>query len=206
MYSQYKIEPLLDTLLPEVGFFLEIGAWDGTNLSHSRHLEEKGWQGLCVEPFPKNFEDRSCSLMRVPISVDGLPREFIKVTTDKRDGGDVSYLSGFLDKVLYHLPMIKSFCNYEIVTIETITMSALYDVCDLPQHIDFLSVDVEGAELEVFNGIDFSFHTFGVIIFEHNGVIKVQRKVGELLHEYGYLRHPVPELKYDDLYERILNE
>ena len=206
MYSQYGIEYLLDALLPSMGIFLEIGAWDGTHFSHSKHLEEKGWSGLCVDPFPKNFEDRSCSFMKAAISKDGLTREFVKVTIDRRDGGDVSYLSGFKNSLGVHWKMIKEYCDYEIILIETMTMSALYDACSLPQHIDFLSVDVEGAELEVFNGIDFSFHTFGIIVFEHNGIMEVQHKIGEILHRYGYLRYLVPGLKWDDMYRRVLNE
>lgn len=207
MYSQHGIEPILDELLPEQGFFLEIGAWDGTHFSNSKYLEEKGWKGLCVEPFPRNFVSRITPVCTKAISSDGLPRIFIKVEEDKRHGGDVSYLSGFKDSLFFHWEMIKEHCFYQEVLVDTITMQDLYKEYSLPRHIDFLSVDVEGAEMEVFNGIDFKKKTFGMILFEHNGVEKVRRDVAYILHQHGYLRYPIweVELKLDDIYVRIIN-
>jgi hypothetical protein len=41
------------------GFFLDVGSFDGTFISNSKTLEQKGWTGICVDPFPRNMQDRS---------------------------------------------------------------------------------------------------------------------------------------------------
>jgi hypothetical protein len=39
------------------GFFIEIGASDGMELSNTYLLETKyNWKGICVEPIPRRFE------------------------------------------------------------------------------------------------------------------------------------------------------
>lgn len=192
---------LLDNLFPDYpeGFFLEIGAWDANHLSQSLYLERvKGWKGLCVDPFPRGFENRTCSLCTKAISADGQPREFVRVTTDRRDGGDVSYFSGFRDSIRFHWDTIEQFCDYYITTVDTITIPELYKQYQLPQYIEFLSVDVEGAEVEVFCGIDFDICKFGVIVFEHNMDNNVRRYIGRLLDKHGYKL--TAETLIDDIY------
>lgn len=50
-YSQASQDLFVDFMLPEVnhGTFLEIGAYDPIELSNSLGLEEKGWDGICID-------------------------------------------------------------------------------------------------------------------------------------------------------------
>jgi FkbM family methyltransferase len=188
--TRLDINQLLDTLFHGKmdGFYLEIGAWDAKHLSQSYHLEQLGWKGLCVDPFPKRFERRKCEVCNKAISSDGKPREFVKVTIDRRHGGDVSYFSGFRDSLNLHFMTIMQHCDYDIVEVDTITISKLYEYYNLPNYIDFLSVDVEGAEIEVFCGIDLEQYRFGVIMFEHNMVAGTKQYIAASLERNGY-RH-----------------
>jgi len=189
LYSQTgELEVFLDTIFKHthLGYFLEIGAWDGMNLSQTLYLEQKGWNGICVEPFPHNFSNRMCMLCNKAISADGKDREFVWVTTDKDNGGDVSYLSGFKDTLGTHWTFIQEHCNYTEATIETITMERLYKEYNLPLYIDFLSVDTEGAEVEIFSNINLDHYRYGVISFEHNLDSNVKGFVGRLLETHGY--------------------
>lgn len=197
--SQHGIESYIEKFFPEPGFFLEIGCWHGQIISQTAYLErERGWEGLCSDPFPMGFENRTCKLCEKAISKDGAARTFIKVTIDRRDGGDVSYFSGFKDSVKAHLPLIKEFCDYSEVELETITMEQLYLEYDLPDYIEFLSLDTEGAELEIFQSIDFDKYSFGLIVFEHNGSGQVKKDVRELLESHGYKLFK--ELVVDDIF------
>lgn len=197
--SQHHIELYLDHFFKEPGFFLEIGAWKGDTLSQTLYLErEKGWQGVCVDPFPSNFEDRTCRVIARAISGDGTPREFVKVGIDRANGGDVSYLSGFRDSLGRHAPLIWDSCEYKIITVETVTPLQLFEEYSLPKLIEFLSVDVEGAELEFFEGLDFFRTRFGLIVFEHNENGVVRNGVGRILQEKGYVKFQ--ELYLDDIY------
>lgn len=181
--SQHEIEKYIQALLPTPGFFLEIGCWDGINISQTYIIEKQGWTGICVDPFPKHFEKRKCQLIQKAISKDGGQREFIRVTEDRRYMGDVSYLSGFKEKVTtgLHWPLIQEHCNYEEIKVDTIPISELLSRC--PDHIDFLSVDVEGGELEIFQGIDFSRYSFGLIVFEHNYDEETKKGVAKILED-----------------------
>lgn len=205
LFSQHQIEKYIDKYIPpwkrdRPGFFLEIGCWDGQMISESLWLEkQKGWSGVCVDPFPRNFENRSCLVCANAISADGLPREFIKVSRDRRPGyGDVSYFSGFRDRVGVHWELIREHCDYQIIEIQTITMENLYREYNIPNRVEFLSIDVEGAELEILQSIQWDRWSYGMIVFEHNGAEDVIIKAGTLLSSAGYIR--VESLRCDDIY------
>jgi hypothetical protein len=34
------------------GFFIDVGSGDGTRMSNTKALEEKGWRGICIDPRP----------------------------------------------------------------------------------------------------------------------------------------------------------
>jgi hypothetical protein len=200
-YSQHAIEPYLEKMFPSPGYFLEIGCWMGDLISQSLYLEsEKGWKGLCVDPFPSRFEKRTCQLCQKAVSGDGKPREFVKVGIDKRDGGDVSYFSGFKDSIQVHWPLISDFCSYEVIDVETITFADLAQQYSLPSFIEFLSVDTEGSELEIFQTIPFDKFKFGLIVFEHNRNDVTKRMVGAILLSNGY--RLLESLAVDDIYVR----
>lgn len=200
--TEYKtLDPYLDKYFRGMqGFFLEIGCWDGIDHSNSFSLEQQGWRGLCVDPFPKNFAGRKADLCIQAISSNGEPRSWLKVGIDRRDGGEVSYFSGFEETVKAgrHWDLIREYCTYEIVQVETITMERLYEKYSLPSFIDFLSVDTEGAELEIFSGIDFDANRFGMIVYEHNENENVRKHLGSLLTRNGYTF--VDNLGLDDVY------
>ena len=200
-YSQHTIEQYLDQYFPEtVGRFLEIGCWNGELISQTFYLEsERGWTGVCVDPFPKDFEKRTCQVCEKAISKGGFPRQFAKVSIDRRYGGDVSYFSGFIDTPYQeHWPLISQYCDYELVEVETITVDQLFAQYDLPNYIEFLSVDVEGAELEIFESIDFSKYSFGMIVFEHNDNKDMKKQIGAILTSNGYKL--IASLRCDDIY------
>jgi hypothetical protein len=200
-HSQHEIEKYLIHFFQEPGFFLEIGCWDGELISQTVWLERaRGWSGVCVDPFPGNFRRRKCRVVKKAVSgskAQGV-REFVKVSIDRRHGGDVSYFSGFRDAVKTHWALIEQHCDYEIVQVETITMTELYTTYSLPNYIEFLSVDTEGSELEIFESIDFDAVSFGLIVFEHNEDEEVKRKVGEILQTNGY--GLIASLRCDDIY------
>lgn len=197
--SQGNIERYFDSLFHAPGYFLEIGAWDGEHISQTAWLErERAWEGLCVDPFPVNFEDRRCLLCSKAIGIDGLPREFIKVSIDRRHGGDVSYLSGFTDTIQTYWKLIEEHCDYEKTMVDTITFEQLCEGYNVPSYIGFLSVDTEGSELEVFQGIDFSKYKFGLITFEHNFDWIKRDNISTILQNNGYILYK--ELEYDDIW------
>ena len=56
MFSQNDEEKIILNFLGDFqGRFLDIGAYDGVNLSNTRALALRGWSGVYVEPDPRNL-------------------------------------------------------------------------------------------------------------------------------------------------------
>ena len=82
--------------------------------------------------------------------------------------------------------------------VETITFEQLYEIYKLPDYIEFLSIDIEGAELEIFETINFEKHSFGFIVFEHNRNEFAKTEIGKILNANGYKFFCTIEI--DDIY------
>ena len=54
------------------------------------------------------------------------------------------------------------------ITVKTKTLTDILIMANSPTYIDHLSIDVEGAEMDVLHGIDFTLYTFGMVHIEHN--------------------------------------
>src|SRR4030095_2928389 len=50
------------------GFFLDVGSGDGTRMSNTKALEEKGWTGICIDAFPRNMKDRKCWVVKAVVA------------------------------------------------------------------------------------------------------------------------------------------
>lgn len=146
------------------GFFLDIGAHDGVSLSNTMSFEEHGWAGICVEPIPEVFE--RCRQVRtrvvnaacvagdetsVELRVDrsGL---FAGVGTDEAHA-ERSYAEfGIGDPGFY------------TVKVPALRAAALLHDDDPP--IDFVSIDVEGTEIDVLRGLDLHRNQARVLVIE----------------------------------------
>ena len=62
------------------------------------------------------------------------------------------------------------------------------DVAGAPAHVDFLSLDVEGAEFEILETFPFDRRSFGLLVVEHAYVKEKQDKILKLLEGAGYVR------------------
>ena len=147
------------------GFFVDIGALDGLIISNTYALERIGWKGICVEPniitYQKLIKNRKCDCVNAAIYNEENELEFIKTNWG---------LSGF--KKNMSKEMIKRAETegvIEVLSMKPITFTKLMEKYDI-EYIDFLSIDVEGSELEVLASIDFNKYKFGLITIEHNNV------------------------------------
>jgi len=80
----------------------------------------------------------------------------------------------------------------------TITLNDLLEKTNSPLFIEYLSLDMEGSELEILKSVDLKKYTFGLIDVEHNYVEPRRSQIRELLTSNGY--HYVRENKWDDSY------
>lgn len=166
------------------GFFVDIGAHNGLMVSNSYLFEQLGWKGFCVEANPKTFaqlkQNRQCDVYNFAVFSKNIG--ITRMATSCNSGLDTLELN----LTAAHKARVEKGGEITYVQVPTITFDEL--MVNYPQisHIDFMSLDVEGGELEVLKGIDFNKYSFGCIAIEHNYFKDAQKEVSELLKSKGY--------------------
>lgn len=177
------------------GYFVDIGAHDGTTFSNSKFFEELGWTGVCVEPNPKVFEvlssTRKCKCVKKAVADYIGWAKFFQII----EGADM--LSGLADEFNQRgieniYANLQDFENgYEYIDVELDLFDNIVDNTT----IDFLSLDTEGNELKILQTIDFNKYDIKVITVENNDY---DNKFIEFLVPKGY--QPVTRLGCDEVY------
>jgi FkbM family methyltransferase len=168
------------------GFFLDVGSGHGTIGSNTKALEELGWTGICVDPFPTHMEDRTCRVERAVVS--STAGQVIKFHTHSGLGGIADTLGKWKSEAE------KS----PAVELTTTTLAAVLAGANAPSFIHFLSLDIEGAELEALRGLPFDRYRFGAMAIEHNDEEPKRSEILAFLQERGYRRSH--SFKQDDFY------
>jgi FkbM family methyltransferase len=137
------------------GFFIEAGANDGLFSSNTALLEEfLEWSGFLVEPAPgacelcranRRVPVHNCALVSFDFQEDFVAGDF--------DGHPMASVGG------------RRLDRYEQYRVPARTLQAIIDEYGV-DHVDFLSLDAEGYELEILRGIDFRRVTFSYILIE----------------------------------------
>jgi len=168
------------------GYFVDVGSADGTIESNSKALEEHGWKGICVDPFPTNMQGRSCAMMKnVVSSVSGQTVKF--------------HPSGLFGGIAETMGKWKGLAEQApAVELTTVTLGEILERNHAPSFIHFLSLDIEGAELEALKGIPFDRYRFGAMAIEHNDEEPKRTDILKFLEARGYQR--VHSYRQDDFY------
>jgi FkbM family methyltransferase len=130
------------------GYYVEIGAHDGKRHSNTLTLEQSfGWKGLLVEPNPNLFEKLVSSRSHArnqfaDVAIGPSNKSGENFALGDAYGGLTRYMSQqWLDGHEFH--------QSPITQVDTITLQSLFEAYKVPEYIDYLSLDVEGAELAI---------------------------------------------------------
>lgn len=175
-YSQDKQDQYLETQVfkgYKNGFFIDVGAHDGISINNTLYFEKNNnWTGVNVEPIKKIYNDLvanrpNCININCAVCNNDGKTEFIC------NNGYTEMISGIKDTFdhrhvnrLQHENKLHG-STTEIIEVET---KRLETICDSHKitHINYLSIDVEGAEFEVIKSINFDKVYIDVIGFENN--------------------------------------
>ena len=174
--SQHKQDMLLELSVfkgYKNGFFIDIGAHDGVTINNTLYFEKyNNWSGINIEPIKKVYDklvvNRQNSInINCAISNNDGTAEFLS------NDGYTEMLSGLKDNFdPRHLERLQKENNQMGSTTQTITVitKKLETICDEYNiiHINYLSIDVEGAEFEVIKSINFDKIFIDIIEFENN--------------------------------------
>ncbi len=172
--ERYSSQSGQDKIIKEVffnnkknGFFIEIGAYDGIMGSNCYYFEKYlNWDGIAVEPsniqFEKLKKNRKCKVLNDAISNEVKEVEFMEVTEG------LTQMSGINDdsfKRNINIISNNQGSKMKAISIKTITFD---QIVSKNTKIDYLSIDIEGGEMNLLNSINFSDYEIKVISVENN--------------------------------------
>jgi hypothetical protein len=168
------------------GYFVDVGSGDGERASNTRMLEDLEWEGVCIDPFPTNMSGRRCTMLTVPVySVSGKRVQF-------RRAGELGGIEQTLGRWKGEAERSR------VVELETRTLTELLAQVKAPPFIHYMSIDIEGAELDALEGLDFSRYRVGAFTIEHNYEEPKRSRIRALLESKGY--RWVRSMDQDDFY------
>ena len=152
------------------GYFVEIGAFDGVLGSNCIHFEKSmNWEGIAIEPskiqFEKLSKNRNCKVLNTAISSTEKDVEFIEVIEG------LTQMSGIDDDNYSAKLIIQS--NKKNKFNKNKMKTSTFEKSILTKEIDYLSIDIEGAELDVLKSINFQEYIIKVISVENNNPEKI---------------------------------
>jgi FkbM family methyltransferase len=141
------------------GVFLEAGANNPKSLSQTYLLEKRGWTGVLVEPVPECCEKLRAERQGSRIFQNALGSPDQRGTLRLSIPGGASELTSALKEGE------QAGADDEVFEAELITLTEVLDAAEVPQ-LDYLSLDLEGMELEALQGLDFKRFKPDLIIVE----------------------------------------
>lgn len=196
-YAEGKLDKFIrEKYFPDFDFkgvMIEVGAGTPEHISVSKHFRDTGWRCICVEPNPK-FVDahtkKGNEIYQYACSNENKLGEFtiVNIPTWHKNENDGLSCSAIHPK--YSIPPEA---KVEKIEVEIITLSTLLSKISL-ENFDLISVDTEGWELEVIQGLDLNKFTPKVIVLENMG----NPKYSEHMFKYGYLLDK--QIEFNEIY------
>lgn len=185
-YSQHGEDFILDKVFKNIndGFFVEIGCIDGRRFSNTLFFEEKGWKGITVEAHPDYIESLTVNRPNsevVPVAVGSDNKSKVNFYADRR--GSLSSLDKAREKELKR-DYSEYFSGYEPRVVEMRTLTSIFEEKGV-KNIDFVSLDIEGGELDALNGLDFSKFKPSVFVIEFDSLNDISN-LKKILTPHGY--------------------
>lgn len=160
-------EWIIDTIFKykKEGYFVDLAASDGIKINNTLLLEKKlDWNGICIEPNPNFYKklktNRNCNVTDIVVDKNN------DIIIDFRiDNGE---LGGIIDIDTDNNYNIRGrqLKNAKILKLKTKTLEYILDHFKAPKVIDYLSLDVEGAEERILSNFPFHKYTFLAMTIE----------------------------------------
>ncbi|HEV8555698.1 MAG TPA: FkbM family methyltransferase [Actinophytocola sp.] len=162
-YAQNAEDVVLARLFAgqRTGRYVDIGAGDPIEASVTKHFYDHGWRGLNIEPIP---------FLAERLRADRPEDVTLAVAVGAKSGSAVLHVVGHewgwstLDDQLAQGYRDEQQWDVSEIEVELVTLAAVLD--DHPGPVDFLKIDVEGAEQDVIDGADWARHRPRVIVIE----------------------------------------
>jgi len=169
--SQAGQDLVVDQILKQIrgGTFVDVGGYDGVTGSNTYFLEtQRGWTGALVEPVTAQIEkakkSRTCPCVQVAIAASEGEADFIEITEGYTQ---MSGLASSYDKKLLTTVRKDKRHKENVVKVKTQTLSGLLHEVGLVNP-DFISLDIEGGEIDCLKTFPFDDHKIKIWSIENN--------------------------------------
>jgi len=155
------------------GFYMDVGAHDGVTINNTLYFEKyNNWSGINIEPIKEVFDKlvinrpNNINLNCAICNNDG-ETDFLNNTgyTEMLSGIKSTFDPRHLQRLEYE--NIHTCSSTKIIKVKTKKIETICDENNI-SHINYLSIDVEGAEFEVIKSINFDKVFIDIIGFEDN--------------------------------------
>lgn len=192
MYSQNNEEQIIANYFKEfIGKFLDIGAYDGKNLSNTYRLAEQGWSGICVEPsvsaFSELLKNHNKNKGVLLINAAVAPTSCMQLFYDSM--GDAVSTTNKVHKTKWENGSNVRFRPYYINTI------TIKQIMNIQNEFDFVNIDVEGNNFALFETWPFDICRPKCFCIEHDGTQELLNKIFSY-HKYRLIEENAENLIY----------
>ena len=128
------------------GYYVEVGANDPRERSQTWHLEQQGWTGVLIEPQPD---------LAATLRAERKGKVFAAACSSSANAGKKLplHVAGPLSS-LDRRSMAPGAVPEKIIRVPVRTLDSILEEAGSPAGFDFLSIDVEGHEIDVLRGFD----------------------------------------------------
>jgi FkbM family methyltransferase len=185
------------------GFFVEFGACDGVAQSNTCVLERFfDWTGILAEPLPSQHaalaKNRKAAIdHRCVFSRSGETLAFAEIVDSPQLSGIATFLGDDATRA--------GQSTQQRFDVQTVSLNDLLAEHGAPMHIDYMSIDTEGSELEILRAFDFGKHEIDVLTVEHLSREGSEDQLETLLASHGYRKVCAAISRWDSwfLHERV---
>lgn len=176
-YSQFGQDLFVLNILKDIqnGIFVDVGGNDPIKGSNTYLLEQRGWTGIAIEPQEKLRklwpESRKAECLNYVVGPENKTINFIEGSNDEHGLSGVEGYNKCQD-------------NSKKISVEQKRLSDILKEKSI-NHVDYLSIDVEGYEMNVLESIDFSTSDIRLISIENDigftSIPLIGKKIGSEL-------------------------
>lgn len=177
------------------GTFVDVGAHDGRLFSNTWGLALVGWSGLLIEPLPdladlcRSNHTGHKGVQVIQAAIGAGRNESIRLYK----AGPLTTSNAALVEEYSRLDWARQSLTKEWIDVAELTLDQVLADYKVMPGFDFLSIDVEGNEYEVFQGFDLGYWKPKMLVVEivdNHPDLQVtlvsDAQVSEMIREHGY--------------------